>query len=280
MKFCKVTSVLYYIFAGCYAIGAGGVLLGWFFTGAASAVFGDIGMVPISAAMIVVLTMIFGFVFIYVHSAMLLDSPKRQDVLVYYLYQAASICFAIFHLCGGVVLNSIGFLNVVLSIVYYGVMLTVPILGAVAMKKKREEQGEPQEENVVEKQGKKNAKEETKTTKEMASTKVEKKQTLQHGIYVLHGEYEGNFFSMNPEEEVILGTNPNVCNILFTDPKISRRHCKIQYSEVDQLYYIIDYSTNGTFFMDGTRLPMGRVQSCKLGTKICFENQNHIFQLL
>ena len=47
----------------------------------------------------------------------------------------------------------------------------------------------------------------------------------------------------------------------------------------DNVYYVIDYSTNGTFLMDGTRLPMGRAQSFKLGTKICFENQHHVFQL-
>lgn len=102
---------------------------------------------------------------------------------------------------------------------------------------------------------------------------------MRHGIYVLAGEYEGKMFALDPEEEVVLGTRPDLCNIVFHDPRISRRHCKIQYSEADNVYYVIDYSTNGTFLMDGTRLPMGRAQSFKLGTKICFENQHHVFQL-
>ena len=258
MKLCKTTSVFYYFLAFLYAVAAGGAILGWILSGAASVMFGDLGMVLISAVIIAALVLIFGFIFIYVHGALLLRAPRREDTLIYALYEAAGICFAVLHLCAGMVLNAVGIMNVWLSIVYYGVMLTIPLLGAGAMKQKRQE-------GVVS----------DKTTEEQ----TKKKPSVRHGIYVLAGEYEGKMFALDPEEEVVLGTRSDLCNIVFHDPRISRRHCKIQYSEADNVYYVIDYSTNGTFLMDGTRLPMGRAQSFKLGTKICFENQHHVFQL-
>ena len=63
----------------------------------------------------------------------------RKTALIYALYEAAGICFAVLHLCAGMVLNAVGIMNVWLSIVYYGVMLTIPLLGAGAMKQKRQE---------------------------------------------------------------------------------------------------------------------------------------------
>lgn len=273
MKLCKTTSVFYYFLAFLYAVAAGGAILGWILSGAASVMFGDLGMVLISAVIIAALVLIFGFIFIYVHGALLLRAPRREDTLIYALYEVAGICFAVLHLCAGMVLNAVGIMNVWLSIVYYGVMLTIPLLGAGAMKQKRQE-------GVV---SGKTTEEQTKKKTVQSAPEREKKQppkpSVRHGIYVLAGEYEGKMFALDPEEEVVLGTRSDLCNIVFHDPRISRRHCKIQYSEADNVYYVIDYSTNGTFLMDGTRLPMGRAQSFKLGTKICFENQHHVFQL-
>ena len=142
MKLCKTTSVFYYFLAFLYAIAAGGAILGWILSGAASVMFGDLGMVLISAVIIAALVLIFGFIFIYVHGALLLRAPRREDTLIYALYEAAGICFAILHLCAGMVLNAIGIMNVWLSIAYYGVMLTIPLLGAGAMKQKRQEGAE------------------------------------------------------------------------------------------------------------------------------------------
>lgn len=139
MKLCKTTSVFYYFLAFLYAVAAGGAILGWILSGAASVMFGDLGMVLISAVIIAALVLIFGFIFIYVHGALLLRAPRREDTLIYALYEAAGICFAVLHLCAGMVLNAVGIMNVWLSIVYYGVMLTIPLLGAGAMKQKRQE---------------------------------------------------------------------------------------------------------------------------------------------
>ena len=227
MKLCKTTSVFYYFLAFLYAVAAGGAILGWILSGAASVMFGDLGMVLISAVIIAALVLIFGFIFIYVHGALLLRAPRREDTLIYALYEAAGICFAVLHLCAGMVLNAVGIMNVWLSIVYYGVMLTIPLLEQT---KKKTVQSAPEREK-----------------------KQPPKPSVRHGIYVLAGEYEGKMFALDPEEEVVLGTRSDLCNIVFHDPRISRRHCKIQYSEADNVYYVIDYSTNGTFLMDGPR---------------------------
>ncbi|MCR5691354.1 MAG: FHA domain-containing protein [Eubacterium sp.] len=277
MKLCKTMAVIYYIFAACMAIASGVVILGWILSGAASAIFGDIGLLPISAAAVAALILIFGFAFIYVHSAMLLQAERREDILIYYLYQAASVCFMLIFICGGIVLNYIGILNIPLSIAFYGTIFLVHFLGAKALKMKRlggklpatDKKKSSLEEPVFQEESLEDEEED-----------LEENANLQHGIYVLKGEYAGNFFAMDPEEEVLLGTRPDICNIVFHDNKISRRHCKIKFSQADGLYYVIDYSTNGTFLMDGTRLPMGRAQGFKLGTKICFENQHHVFQLM
>ena len=200
MKLCKTTSVFYYFLAFLYAVAAGGAILGWILSGAASVMFGDLGMVLISAVIIAALVLIFGFIFIYVHGALLLRAPRREDTLIYALYEAAGICFAVLHLCAGMVLNAVGIMNVWLSIVYYGVMLTIPLLGAGAMKQKRQE-------GVV---SDKTTEEQTKKKTVQSAPEREKKQppkpSVRHGIYVLAGEYEGKMFALDPEEEVVLGT--------------------------------------------------------------------------
>ena len=98
MKLCKTTSVFYYFLAFLYAVAAGGAILGWILSGAASVMFGDLGMVLISAVIIAALVLIFGFIFIYVHGALLLRAPRREDtpslrnmlpVYSWYLHPAA-----------------------------------------------------------------------------------------------------------------------------------------------------------------------------------------------
>ena len=58
MKLCKTTSVFYYFLAFLYAVAAGGAILGWILSGAASVMFGDLGMVLISAVIIAALVLI------------------------------------------------------------------------------------------------------------------------------------------------------------------------------------------------------------------------------
>ena len=80
-----------------------------------------------------------------------------------------------------------------------------------------------------------------------------KQHTVQEGaILGVSGEYTGARIPV--DREIIIGRDQNSCNIVITQPDISRRHCGISYDARRNVYAVMDYSSNGTFLEDGTRL--------------------------
>ena len=56
---------------------------------------------------------------------------------------------------------------------------------------------------------------------------------------------------MTNREEVILGRDPSVCHLVFTNGKISRKHCGVRYNPDSNTYFVKNYSLNGTTFASG-----------------------------
>ena len=74
-------------------------------------------------------------------------------------------------------------------------------------------------------------------------------------IICVSGEFAGAKFPIYGDDEVIVGRDPSLSNIVLAGaPKVSRKHCSIRFNSQKGTYYVTDYSTNGTFTQEGVRL--------------------------
>lgn len=93
------------------------------------------------------------------------------------------------------------------------------------------------------------------------------------------GQYKGVKIEFETGEEIILGRDPRFCKLILEYPKISRKHCGIQYDAVSNMYRVIDYSSNGTKFADGSAAAVGVYTTVKPGTVIYLANSHEAFRL-
>lgn len=98
-----------------------------------------------------------------------------------------------------------------------------------------------------------------------------------NGIQVLTGSMEGRQFELVDGKTYTIGKDSNLANILFDASynMVSRVHCTITYSAKFDKYFIIDCSSNGTYYENGTRLaknartPVTRGSILKLADDTC-----------
>lgn len=263
--FSRIASVCYWVLVCCYTIAYGAVVLGWITIDMTGLVTGSFGLLAVNAVFITLSVIMIGCIIVLLHGALVLWAPRREDGAIYVLYQAAGFSFSVIGLCVGMVLNSTGLMNVLLSIPYYVVMFVFPFLGGIAFGRKRREQ--PSDAG---------RRESAFWDREILA----ENDKTEHGIRCIMGEYEGTFFPLGRDEELVLGTDPSGSHVLFHDPRISRRHCVIQYNSIDENYYVMDCSTNGTFLMNGTRLPYQRAVICVPGTVITIARESQMFQFI
>jgi len=76
-------------------------------------------------------------------------------------------------------------------------------------------------------------------------------------IEALAGAYRGATFRFEPDEQVVIGRDAGLSDIIFDQEaeKISRKHISVLYSSQEQVYIVHDFSSNGTFTDDGKQLP-------------------------
>lgn len=98
-------------------------------------------------------------------------------------------------------------------------------------------------------------------------------------IIIIKGECAGMEVPIDDGESIVLGRNSEECNLIITGDKISRKHCSIKYDKEEQVYSLIDYSSNGTYFVDGTRMEPLTPIWIKSGTQFFMGDQRNVFQL-
>lgn len=98
-------------------------------------------------------------------------------------------------------------------------------------------------------------------------------------IRCVRGEYEGAEFQLKQKEHLILGTDPEQVNLIFSSPEISRLHCSILCTDKPGKVRITDFSSNGTYLSDGTRLPAGTPAEYSLPCTIFFGNLPQTFEI-
>lgn len=98
----------------------------------------------------------------------------------------------------------------------------------------------------------------------------------------ISGEYAGAVVEIGAGDEVTLGRNQNMCQLVFSEQDISRVHCVIQYvatSPSEAYYYVTDYSSYGTIMNDSIRLRKEARTKCPIGTKLTLGNGTNSFTL-
>lgn len=90
------------------------------------------------------------------------------------------------------------------------------------------------------------------------------------------GEFTGASFDMKDILQLAIGRNPQLCRVILNQSGISRVHCLIQY-RTDGMY-VQDLSTNGTYLLNGARLPKGTFVPMKIGDGIRLGQQGPEFR--
>lgn len=72
-----------------------------------------------------------------------------------------------------------------------------------------------------------------------------------------NGVYAGISVVLEEGEQIVIGRDPQICNIVLDSPSISKTHCFIQLKPDKRGYAVMDQSLNGTYLADGSRLPKG-----------------------
>ncbi|MCR5624190.1 MAG: FHA domain-containing protein [Lachnospiraceae bacterium] len=79
-------------------------------------------------------------------------------------------------------------------------------------------------------------------------------------ITCVQGEFAGETLEITDGEELRIGRNPAKCQLVLSNPKVSRRHVGIIYSASINKYLIKNYSENGTYIYRAETKPDGSVK--------------------
>ena len=96
----------------------------------------------------------------------------------------------------------------------------------------------------------------------------------------LSGDYKGASISLKPGEKIIIGRDPQSCNIVISSEKkdISRTHCSVKYDPYTDSFKVIDMSSNGTF-VNGQRLIKDQEMQFQAGTVLSLGSGENQFKL-
>lgn len=99
-------------------------------------------------------------------------------------------------------------------------------------------------------------------------------------LLCISGIYSGFCFPIYNNEKIVIGTNPQVSNIvLASDGLVSRYHCSVNYDYFNNCYLVTDYSLNGTFTTNGRRLPQNVPVRLSKGETIFLGDESNSFRL-
>ena len=97
----------------------------------------------------------------------------------------------------------------------------------------------------------------------------------------LSGMYAGQTIPMAPNDELIIGRDATLCNIIIDQnaEKVSRKHCGIRFDASHNSYSVVDYSSNGTYIDGGSRLTANMPMTVQRGTILNLGNRENRFKL-
>lgn len=93
------------------------------------------------------------------------------------------------------------------------------------------------------------------------------------------GAYLGSIIRIRPEQEIIIGRDGTVADMVINLPYVSRRHCALTYHCDIMKYEVMDLSSNGTFIDGNKRLLKNETYLLKPGSEICFGDKKTVYKL-
>lgn len=98
-------------------------------------------------------------------------------------------------------------------------------------------------------------------------------------LICIQGVYLGSIIRIRPEQEIMIGRDGTVSDLIVNLPLVSRRHCTLTYHYDIMKYEVIDLSSNGTFIDGNKRLLKNETYLLKPGSEICFGDKETVYKL-
>jgi len=97
----------------------------------------------------------------------------------------------------------------------------------------------------------------------------------------LAGAYTGAVITLS-EDTVFFGRDPQQCQMVFdtSQSQISRVHCSLRYDKRARAFLLENYSKNGTFLENGTRVEDGKPERLSFGMCFYLGDSRNAFQLM
>lgn len=95
----------------------------------------------------------------------------------------------------------------------------------------------------------------------------------------IKGVFAGRNISIKAGSYIRIGRSKTNNEIVLNSPKVSRTHCVVEYDARRRKYRVIDYSSNGTWLLDGRRLVKNQENWLDEGTVLVIGNDENIFEL-
>lgn len=98
-------------------------------------------------------------------------------------------------------------------------------------------------------------------------------------LICIRGTYLGSIIRIYPEQEIVIGRDGTIADLVINLPLASRRHCTLTYHCDMMKYEVRDLSSNGTFIDGDKRLLKNETYLLKPGSEICFGDKDTIYKL-
>ena len=108
-----------------------------------------------------------------------------------------------------------------------------------------------------------------------ASAEAERKNGT---VAILEGIYKGEVIPLEDMQALVVGRDAAQCNLVEGE-KVSRKHCSITYCARTGGYLLCDYSFNGTYYLNGQRLPKHMNMELPEGTEIYLGDKRNILRM-
>ncbi len=99
------------------------------------------------------------------------------------------------------------------------------------------------------------------------------------GLICIRGTHIGQMIPLPSDEVVSLGRDATQCTYTITDVQVSRKHCEITYIAALEKYRVVDYSKNGTYLGNGTRLERGKEVLLAPREELYLGNSGNLYKL-
>ena len=98
-------------------------------------------------------------------------------------------------------------------------------------------------------------------------------------VRVVSGAINLGQWSIPTDREMSVGRDFNSCDLVVYGNSISRKHCTVSYSSDRNCFFVTDYSSNGTYLSDGTRLQPGTLYALEPGSVVLLSSQEYIMEV-